>query len=148
MSENIQNELYKIKEKLAQCRLEEHKADHDKLIKMEEKLSTITVEIKKLDDTQIDITDKLNEVASNLNLVTDKVVQIVSKDTKKSGLIYTIIGGILITLITGLITFMVSSSIKSIQQSADNKETIEFIINKKISEQGKTYGKEDNNSRR
>lgn len=147
MSDNIiHNELTKIKEKLAQCRLEEHKADHDKLIKLEEKVSTMTVELRKIGDTQVDVTDKLNEVASNLNLITDKVVQIVSKDTKKSGLIYTIIGGILITLIAGLITYMVNSTIKNLQQQRSDKETIEFIINKK-SEEGK-YGKEDNNSRR
>lgn len=146
MNDNIHNEISKIKEKLAKCDMESHKQDHDKLIKIEEKVNTITGEIKKLNDTQTDITDKLNETAGSLNLISDKVVQIVSKDTRKTSFWYTVIGGILITLLGGLIVYMVNSTLKNIQNTNDRNDKdiidsrVEFIINKKINNEA-DYGK-------
>lgn len=139
-NDSLYSDLNKIKEKLAQCRLEEHKSDHDKVIKIESNVSTLTVELQKITDNQTIMADKLYEITGNLNLISDKVVQIVSKDNRKTGLWYTIIGGIIVTLLGSLIIYMVNSTVKNIQEKDNIDSRIEFIINKKVNNDSE-YGK-------
>lgn len=144
MAQNYDNDINEIKsdlktvfEKLAKCRADYQIKDHDEIIRVKEKQDTLTKELAKISLSQENISSKLETTTSALNMITDKVTNIIAKDNSKSKYYYNIISGVAIALLTALLSYIFVTASTTYIKTSSNNTTKEIIsekndLNKKL----------------
>jgi hypothetical protein len=118
--EKIQEKVDEHSQKLAQCRLEEHKKDHDNLTVMMEKCITMSDKMKNLNQTHVNLTNQMNETAGNLNMIAEKVSTLSNDRSSRKKFFTAIISGIVISVLSGLLVLWVTFTFSTL-----NKKTTE-----------------------
>ena len=119
--ENIEELKHKVdehSEKLAQCRLEEHKADHDTLTRMIEKQTSLYDKVKGMSHTQGILVNQINETAGNLNLIAEKVALLNTDKSARNKYMMSILVGVIISIISGILMIWITYTITSMNNKS------------------------------
>ena len=148
--DKMDDEISKLQNHLAQCRMEDQKKDHDILIKERNRITNNTDNIKELkhenkeehktmNDNQKVLFEKVEQITGNLNQSMVMLTDLKRSAKIKIGLQTAVVAGVLSTIIAAIIIYASSFVYENIQNKLSDSDNTQILLN--ISSQI------DNNSR-
>jgi flagellar basal body-associated protein FliL len=106
--ERIREDVDIHSQKLAQCRLEEHKKDHDVLTALGERYSFINDKVVHMTETQLNLVNQINETAGSLNMVAEKVAILNNDKRSRNKYMMAILIGVIISIMSGVLMIWIT----------------------------------------
>ena len=137
--DKITTEIEQINKHLAQCRMNEQKLDHDKLITTESTISTINqtlIDFKKENKEQHDLmindrlilADKLEQVSGNLNQSMIYIKDLQNGAKIRVGLATTIISGVIATTVAAGIIYIGTVVFGEFKKEHQDQKSTKILI--------------------
>jgi hypothetical protein len=119
-------------EKLAQCKLDQHKQDHDTLTILSENNKYVVDKLRRVTEMQEKLNDAQKETAGQLNLVTDKVVILNNSESNKKKWILGILSGIIIALLSGVVMMWITYTMGALRNNMGHEidQKIDVLMDK------------------
>ena len=129
----------------ARCRSKQQEIDHNTLIVVEERLSTVQDNQLKFTESHEKFSEKLNEATGSLNILADKITEITKESSARGRTAATVIAGVIVSVVSAIIIFILIQAVSSLESTADKNNIIEQQIEHVVNEIKSLHSEKNNN---